>query len=356
MATDPREIEARAIQGDPRAQFAYAALLDQQGRHPEALNWLERAARAGDARAGSFLGARLLTGYAAPKLPDRAAEMLALAARNGGAEANELTAAMRAAGRFLPQDWSAAFDALQRAAEAGEPRARDQLRILAGGDHDTSPAALRARIRVEGLLSVPRPRALSTTARIAAYDNFLPPARCDWLIERARGRIRPARVYDETSGGGVESRTRSNGSTEFHLIESDVIMAVTRARISRATGIATANCEELAILHYEPGQEFARHVDFLDPDNPAHAKVIAERGQRVATFLIYLSDDFDGGETEFPHLGLRFKGRKGDAILFWNTDAAGRPDRMTLHAGLAPTRGRKWLLSQFLRDRAWPYE
>jgi hypothetical protein len=96
-------------------------------------------------------------------------------------------------------------------------------------------------------------------------------------------------------------------------------------------------------------------VDFLDPENPAHAAVIAERGQRVASFLIYLNDGFDGGETEFPRLGLRFKGRKGDALLFWNTDASGQPDRMTLHAGLAPTRGCKWLLSQFLRDRPWPY-
>ena len=317
--------------------------MDQQGRHAEALSWLERAARGGDARSGTFLGARLLTGYAAPKLPERAAEMLSLAARNGGAEANELTAAMRASGRFLPQDWTAAFEALQQAAAAGESRARDQLRILAPLDIVTH-------------LNVPRPRVLTTSARIAAYDGFLSAAQCDWLIERARGRIKPARVYDEGSGGGVQSRARSNGSTEFHLIESDVIMALVRARIARAAGIAAANFEELSILHYETGQEFVRHVDFLDPDNAAHATVIAERGQRVATFLIYLNDGFEGGETEFPRLDLRFKGRKGDAILFWNADAAGRPDRTTVHAGLAPTEGRKWLLSQFLRDRPWPYE
>ena len=346
MAPDPRELESRAHQGDTKAQFAFAALLDQQGRHPEALGWARALPRAGDARSGTFLGARLLTGYAAPKLPARAAEMLDLAARNGGAEANELTAAMRAAGRFLPQDWSAAFDALQRAGDAGEPRARDQMRLLAAAN----------RIDVDALLAVPPPRVLSTSPRITAYDGFLESAQCDWLIERARGRIAPARVYDPGSGDGVESSDRSNGTTVFHLIESDVVMALVRERIARAAGIASANFEELAILHYETGQEFRRHVDFLDPENPAHATVIAERGQRVATFLIYLNDGFDGGETEFPRLDLRFRGRKGDAILFWNADAEGQPDRMTLHAGLAPTRGRKWLLSQFLRDRPWPYE
>ena len=343
MAASPQEIEARAREGEPRAQFALAALLDQQGRHSEALAWLERAARAGDARSGSFLGARLLTGYAAPKLPERAAEMLALAAKSGGAEASELTAALRAAGRFLPQDWTAAFAALRFAADAGEPRARDQLRLLGAGDD------------LEALLAIPAPRVLSEAPRIAAFDGFLAPELCDWLIERARGRIKPARVYD-SGGGGAESRARSNGSTEFHLIESDVIMAVTQARIARATGIATANFEALAVLHYETGQEFVRHVDFLDPEIEAHAGVIAERGQRVATFLVYLNDGFEGGETEFSRLNLRFKGKKGDAILFWNADAEGKPDRMTLHAGLAPTQGQKWLLSQFLRDRPWPYE
>jgi prolyl 4-hydroxylase len=340
------DLERRASQGDAKAQYAFAASLDEQGRHAEALGWLERAARAGDARSATFLGARLLIGYAAPKDPARGAEMLALAAQNGGGEANELTAAMRAAGRFLPQDWGAAFDALRRAAAAGESRSRDQLRLLApcGG------------VDLDALLAIPSLRVLSPSPRIAVIEGFLAPALCDWLIERARGRMAPARIYDDASGDSVQSTNRSNGSTAFHLIESDVVMAVVRERIARVTGVVTANFEALSILHYRTGQSFIRHVDFLDPETPAHAEVIAERGQRVATFLVYLNDGFAGGETEFPRVELRYKGAKGDAILFWNVDAQRQPDRMTLHAGLPPTRGEKWLLSQFLRDRPWPYE
>ncbi|HVV64565.1 MAG TPA: 2OG-Fe(II) oxygenase [Rhizomicrobium sp.] len=72
-------------------------------------------------------------------------------------------------------------------------------------------------------------------------------------------------------------------------------------------------------------------------------------GQRVATFLVYLNDDFDAAETSFLRLDWRYRGQKGDAILFWNVDQAGVPDSATLHAGLAPTRGEKWLLSQWIR-------
>ena len=103
------------------------------------------------------------------------------------------------------------------------------------------------------------------------------------------------------------------------------------------------------MLHYAPGQEFKPHFDFLDPDIPSDADEIARRGQRNMTLLVYLNDDYTGGETEFPVLGLRYKGRKGDALLFRNLDSAGAPDRRMLHAGLTPVTGEKWLLSQWTR-------
>ena len=67
--------------------------------------------------------------------------------------------------------------------------------------------------------------------------------------------------------------------------------------------------------------------------------------------MVYLSEDFEGGETDFPELGFRYRGEKGDALLFWNVTPDGLPDAKTLHAGLAPTRGEKWLLSQWMRRR-----
>jgi prolyl 4-hydroxylase len=72
----------------------------------------------------------------------------------------------------------------------------------------------------------------------------------------------------------------------------------------------------------------------------------------VATVLVYLSDGFEGGDTAFEQLSFRFRGEPGDAIVFRNVDAAGEPDRRTLHAGLAPSSGEKWVISKWIRDRA----
>ena len=55
-----------------------------------------------------------------------------------------------------------------------------------------------------------------------------------------------------------------------------------------------------------------------------------------------------------PALGWRFKGRTGDALFFWNVDLSGAVEPKLLHAGLPPTRGEKWLFSQWVREKQVP--
>ena len=85
---------------------------------------------------------------------------------------------------------------------------------------------------------------------------------------------------------------------------------------------------------------------------PGYAKDVASHGQRVVTFLIYLNEGFEGGEMASPELGRAYKGRKGDAVFFWNVTPDGAADKRTLHAGTPPTQGEKWLFSQWIRFRA----
>jgi hypothetical protein len=103
------------------------------------------------------------------------------------------------------------------------------------------------------------------------------------------------------------------------------------------------------VLHYRPGETFAEHYDYLNPDEPAYARELAVRGQRTDTFLIYLNDDFAGGETHVPDLGISHTGATGDALWFSNVDADGDPDDATRHAGLPPVTGEKWLFSEWIR-------
>jgi prolyl 4-hydroxylase len=92
------------------------------------------------------------------------------------------------------------------------------------------------------------------------------------------------------------------------------------------------------------------HYDFIDPASPNYHQMLREQGQRMVTFLIYLNDDYDGGETDFPDLGFRHKGTRGSGIFFRNALPDGRPDTTMIHAGLPPTSGEKWIVSQFVRN------
>jgi hypothetical protein len=49
--------------------------------------------------------------------------------------------------------------------------------------------------------------------------------------------------------------------------------------------------------------------------------------------IIYLNDDFEGGETEFPELKLKIKPVKGKGILFHNTDDNQVIHKKSIHKG-----------------------
>src|SRR5690606_5958755 len=185
----------------------------------------------------------------------------------------------------------------------------------------------------------------SRSPRIAVVRQFASVALCDWLIARARARIEPAQIFDKLSGNLRPDPGRTNSETQFRLVDSDLPMLLTRARIASVTELPISGFELTTVLHYAPGQRYAPHLDSFETSSPGYSREVATKGQRVVTFLLYLNDDYEGGETEFSALKARFRGNQGDALFFWNIDASGKADRQTLHAGLSPTRGEKWLLS-----------
>lgn len=269
----------------------------------------------------------------------------------GDAEAMAFAGVLAALGAWEPQSWETATARLARAAELGSDFARRQLAVLSGREAG-APDELAAAIDWAAWLApAPKTRRLDDP-RIATAKAFLSPGACAWMIERARGRVAQALVFDAASGGRAVEAGRSNSAFEFAFEDLDLVTVAIRARIAANVAVPPGALETIQVLHYAPGQRFDRHFDFLDPATPGFAAEIERSGQRIATFLVYLNGGFEGGETEFPLLDVRYKGQTGDALMFSNVDAAGAPDRRTLHAGLPPMSGEKWLLSQWIRDRA----
>lgn len=327
-------LQQRAEAGDPAAQMTLAILLDNRGMHDHAVNWLRTASESGHVEAQFVLGARLIVGRAAPFDPEEGAKWVRASADQGFSEALKLMGALAS----MTGDWDQAVMFTKNAAAAGDERAQAQISLLAD----------KTRFQSERWDAPVEIAWQSLGARVGVIRDFIPHAFCDWMIERAKPKLKAAQLK-----GAANSDHRTNSGAGFSLLESDLILQMVNARVADVTDIPIQNHEPTNVLHYAPGQEYKAHFDFITASE-ANRLELSATGQRVATALIYLNDGFGGGETDFPTLNWRFKGQKGDALVFWNVSETGEPDRRTLHAGLPVTGGEKWLYSKWMRANPYP--
>lgn len=320
---------------------------------------LRNKAQSGDAEAMGTLGKRLIAKPTSPQCGPEGQMWLQKGVEAGSGEAAEFIAVMVASGMAGPQDWNKAMDYLAHSASLGWTSALKQLELLSNPSAPPVPGStdwreLRKAINIDALLQIPDRESLCEAPRIRRLDGFLPNSMCDWMIERARPRVARARIYDSTDMAGKESEARTNSSTDFAMIDLDLILLLIQTRIAAMASVPLFAMEKSMVLHYTEGQEFKPHFDYLDPTKPAQLADMKQFGQRLATCLIYLNDDFQGAETAFPRLNEKYRCDKGGALVFANVDEQGNPDPQTLHAGLPPMQGEKWLFSQWIRSGPIP--
>lgn len=246
-------------------------------------------------------------------------------------------AARAAYGWGRAQDWNDALRLLEAAAKAGEEGAERQLGLV-------------TQAPIADLLAPPQPERLTPRARVAAARGFAPPGFSEWLIDQSMDRLEAATV-NKVYGDAVRTALTCPFGPQYR----DLVLAILQERASRLLAVPVSCHEPPNTISYEPGQEFSRHVDFVEPSIAQYQAELQRFGQRVGTIVTYLNADFEGAETVFPDLGIQFRGAPGDAIFFANVLTDGSPDYLTAHCALPPTQGRKWVLSQWIRSKPYPF-
>ena len=179
----------------------------------------------------------------------------------------------------------------------------------------------------------------------ASVVGVLTVAECVRLIEHATPRLARSKTI-----GDVVSDTRTSEQAWVDASEpsaGDIVRKV-RARAAQLTGVFRPDLfEQVQVVRYGAGQEYRPHLDACVEGCDRANK---PRINRRATLLVYLTDDFEAGATHFAAIGTRVRPKRGDGVLFYNTDAdTGAELAASLHAGEPVASGTKWVANCWVR-------
>ncbi|KAF2298137.1 hypothetical protein GH714_015440 [Hevea brasiliensis] len=171
---------------------------------------------------------------------------------------------------------------------------------------------------------------LSWKPRALYFPNFATAEQCERIINMAKPSLKPSTLAlrkGETEDNTKGIRTSSGMFISASEDNTGVLDAI-EEKIARATMLPRVHGEAFNVLRYEIGQKYNSHYDAFNP-----AEYGPQKSQRVASFLLYLSDVEEGGETVFPFengleidenydfqkcIGLQVKPRQGDGLLFYS--------------------------------------
>jgi prolyl 4-hydroxylase len=307
-------------------QFASAMELAGAGRLPEAIQLISQLVVQGHPDAIFTLGDCYWRGAGLPQDLGRGRELFRVASTAGHPMAMRAYTNLLSSGIGGQRDWAQALQRLEQEARVDGLRAK-MIEVIRQMDLDSTGDPRH----------IPTPEHVSDQPRIAFFRGAFSAAECNFLILLAEPTYQRSLVVMDGRDVPDPIRT-SDGSTVHWLIEDPATHAINR-RLAALSGTSVDQGEPLHILRYRPGQQYRPHTDWLPPPN-----------RRMMTALIYLNEDYEGGETAFPKAGVKVRGRKGDALVFVSALPNGDLDPLSEHAGLPVTSGTKYLASRWIRE------
>jgi len=178
--------------------------------------------------------------------------------------------------------------------------------------------------------------------------NFISHQECDEIIKLIDSNNSRSSVV--VGGTDREDVTDHRTSSTSNLDPSNVIVNSIHKRISQHLNLPFENGESLQGQLYEVGQYFKPHNDFFT--GPAYNMHCKASGNRTHTLMIYLNDDYEGGETNFPTLNKKVKAVTGKA-LWWANMSDNKVLPETLHEGMPVTSGKKYIVTSWWREKKW---
>ena len=192
---------------------------------------------------------------------------------------------------------------------------------------------------------------ISAAPHAYAVRDAVPPEMLEYLMAAAARCLGPSMTFDPLTGAPRKDEYRTSMTATLGPADQDLSIVAINQLLARFAGIEHSRGEFISVLRYAPGEEYRPHFDWIPPTG----RDFAACGQRIMTALLYLNDEYEGGETHFMAPDVKFKGAPGDVLIFSNVTADGAPDSAARHAGLPVRAGVKWIASKWFREREFAF-
>ncbi|XP_059374734.1 prolyl 4-hydroxylase subunit alpha-1-like isoform X1 [Carassius carassius] len=184
---------------------------------------------------------------------------------------------------------------------------------------------------------------------IVRYHDIISDSEIKTVKELAKPRLRRATISNPTTGVLETAPYRISKSAWLSAYEHSTIEKINQ-RIEDITGLEMDTAEELQVANYGVGGQYEPHFDFGRKDEPDAFKELGT-GNRIATWLFYMSDVSAGGATVFTDVGAAVWPKKGTAVFWYNLFASGEGDYSTRHAACPVLVGSKWVSNKWIHER-----
>lgn len=183
---------------------------------------------------------------------------------------------------------------------------------------------------------------------VVVFENAIPLEVCNAIIEKhQQDKMNP--------NSGSESR-RESFAQVTELVEQRGISLgmdprhydIITSAIVKYAEIPFSHIEACDIYNYETGQFLDLHHDY--PYDPRQINYYKYGGDRVGSGVFYLNDNFEGGETHFPKLGVSIKPKAG-SFLYFKQCYDEETNWSTIHESTIITKGTKWVSACFFSDQ-----
>ncbi|BHF74746.1 Prolyl 4-hydroxylase, alpha polypeptide [Sparganum proliferum] len=183
---------------------------------------------------------------------------------------------------------------------------------------------------------------------IVLWHDFVTEKEVEHIQEIARPRLRRATVRNPVSGKLETAPYRITKNVWLPNDLTPIIKSINK-RIEFATGLSMEDSEELQVANYGLGGHYAPHFDHarrreLDAYERKH-------GNRIATFMVYLTNVQAGGATVFTRTGARVQPVERAAVFWYNLLRSGDGDVRSRHAACPVLAGSKWVMNKWIRER-----